>query len=124
TTRVGMTASDAEQASKENGCHPRCCREPAADVAVAVWGRIYLTQPVWGGKKAKGALEVGKTEFAKSGGGRCLPFDFGRHIATKINFDHDIVSIEVVVTLHRCFAPLRRRPGGGAIREHREPSII
>jgi len=27
-----MTASDAEQASKENGCHPRRCREPAADV--------------------------------------------------------------------------------------------
>jgi hypothetical protein len=35
--------------------------------------------------------------------------DFGRHIATKINFDHDIVGIEVVVALHRCFAPLRRR---------------
>jgi hypothetical protein len=36
-----MTASDAEQASKENGCHPRRCREPAADVAVAVGSRWH-----------------------------------------------------------------------------------
>src|SRR5215831_14932952 len=49
---------------------------------------------------------------------------FGRHVATEIDLDHDIVGIEVVVALHRCFAPLRRRPGGGAICEHREPSII
>src|SRR5262249_32461637 len=27
--------------------------------------------------------------------------DFGRHITTKINFDHDIVGIEIVVALHR-----------------------
>ena len=49
---------------------------------------------------------------------------FGRHVATEIDLDHDIVGIEVVLALHHCFAPLRRRPGGGAIGEHREPSII
>ena len=77
-----MTASDAEQASKENGCHPRCCREPAADVAVAVGSRIDRTQLLRVAKKAKATLEVEKSEFAKCVRWRCLRKPGGRARST------------------------------------------
>jgi hypothetical protein len=38
---------------------------------------------------------------------------FGHHVATEIDFDHNVVGVEVVVAAHHSLAPLRRAAARG-----------
>jgi hypothetical protein len=42
---------------------------------------------------------------------------FSRHVATEIDFNHNVVGVEVVVAAHHGLAPLRRASNHGPVSE-------
>ena len=48
----------------------------------------------------------------------------GRHITAEIDFDHDIIGIEIIMTLHRRLTPLRRAAVCGAVGQHCKSAVV
>ena len=49
---------------------------------------------------------------------------FGRHVATEVDFDHNVVGVEVIMATHHGLAPLRRASNRGPVSEHGKSAVV